>query len=238
MLPALLELAAKHAGDVPYRVFEIGHTFANAKELMETPGAMWLLALPKTSEPAWRDSGFLAFKSDSLSLVRTLTGSDAQTVTTTAQGWHPGKAASLIAGGKDIATIGAVDPRLLAAYEIEARVYAGWMRMADLPPYRAPRYRSPSKYPAVERDLALIVAPDMPAMEIEHAVRAGGNGVIAEVRVFDEYRGPQIEDGKKSIAVRVTLQRPDATLTDAESDKHVAAILASLAERCGAKIRN
>jgi phenylalanyl-tRNA synthetase beta chain len=78
----------------------------------------------------------------------------------------------------------------------------------------------------------------MPAMEIEHAVRAGGNGVIADVRVFDEYRGPQIEDGKKSIAVRVTLQRPDATLTDAESDTYVAAILTSLAERCGAKIRN
>jgi phenylalanyl-tRNA synthetase beta chain len=238
LLPALLELVAKHAEHEPYRVFEIGHTFANGTELMETPGAMWLLTLPKSDEPAWRDSGFLEFKTDSLSLLRALTGRDAQTVTTTAPSWHPGKAASLIADGKDVATIGAVDPRLLAAYGIETRVYAGWMRMTDLPPYRAPGYRSPSKYPAVERDLALIVAPDMPAMEIEHAVRAGGNGVIADVRVFDEYRGPQIEDGKKSIAVRVTLQRPDATLTDAESDTYVAAILTSLAERCGAKIRN
>jgi phenylalanyl-tRNA synthetase beta chain len=75
-------------------------------------------------------------------------------------------------------------------------------------------------------------------MDIEHAVRAGGNGAIADVRVFDEYRGPQVEGGKKSVAVRVTLQRNDATLTDAEADKHIAAILASLRERCGARIRD
>jgi phenylalanyl-tRNA synthetase beta chain len=61
--------------------------------------------------------------------------------------------------------------------------------------------------------------------------------VIAGVEVFDEYRGPQIEADKKSIAVRVVLQRDDATLTDAEADAHVRAILASLEERCGARIR-
>jgi phenylalanyl-tRNA synthetase beta chain len=144
----------------------------------------------------------------------------------------------LLVGGKDVATIGAVDPRLLAAFSVEARVYAGWMQTADVPAYHAPRYRAPSKYPAVARDLAVIVAPEVPALDIEHAVRLGGDGVIADVRVFDEYRGPQIEDGKKSVAVRVVLQRSDATLTDAEADAHIAAILASLRERCGARIRD
>jgi phenylalanyl-tRNA synthetase beta chain len=107
----------------------------------------------------------------------------------------------------------------------------------DLPEYLVPRYKAPSRYPAIERDLALIVAPEIPAIDIEHAVRAGADGVVGSVRVFDEYRGPQVETGKKSVAVRVVLQRDDATLTDADADKHIASILASLRERCGAKIR-
>jgi phenylalanyl-tRNA synthetase beta chain len=238
LLPALLELAAKHAGTNAYRIFELGHVFEGSPEPFETAGAAWLLALPKIDEPGWRDGGFLDFKGESLAFVRALVGRTPEVVTTTRAGWHPGKTASLIVDGKDVATIGAVDPRLLAAFEVEARVYAGWMQTADVPAYRAPKYHAPSKYPAVARDLAVIVAPDVPALDIEHAVRLGGDGIIADVRVFDEYRGPQIEDGKKSVAVRVVLQRSDATLTDAEADAHVAAILASLRERCGARIRD
>ena len=238
LLPALLELAAKHADAEPYRIFEIGHVFGGGSPLQETPGAGWLLALPKSDEPAWRDGGFLTFKGESLAFVRALAGREADVVSATHAGWHPGKTAALLVDGKDVATIGAVDPRLLAAFDVGARAYFGWLRSADVPAYRAPHYAAPSKYPAVARDLALIVAPEIPALDIEHAVRAGADGAIAEVHVFDEYRGPQIEAGKKSVAVRVVLQRGDGTLTDAEADGHVATILASLRERCGARIRD
>jgi phenylalanyl-tRNA synthetase beta chain len=237
LVPGLLALAARHAGGAPYRAFEIGDVFEGASEPFETACAAWLLALPKIEEPAWHDAGFLAFKGESLALLRALTGRDAETVTASEAGWHPGKTASLVLDGKDVATIGAIDPRLAAAFEVDARVYAGVVRFAELPAYRVPTYAAPSKYPAVSRDLALVVAPHVPAKDIEHAARAGGNGAIADVRVFDEYRGPQVGEGKKSIAVRVTLQRHDATLTDAEADTHVEAILASLRERCGASIR-
>jgi phenylalanyl-tRNA synthetase beta chain len=236
LLPALLQLATKFARDEPYRIFEIGDVFEGA-EAFETPVAMWLLALPKTDEPDWRDSGFATFKGESLAILRMLAGHDAEAVTAEEPGLHPGKTASLMLDGKDVAAIGAVDPRLLAAFGVEGRAYAGRIRFADLPAYRIPRYVAPSKYPPISRDLALVVAPEVPAKDIEHAVLAAGNGAIAGVRVFDEYRGPQVGDGKKSLAVRVTLQRADATLTDAEADRYVAAILASLRERCGAVIR-
>jgi phenylalanyl-tRNA synthetase beta chain len=126
---------------------------------------------------------------------------------------------------------------LLAAYGLEGAAYAGFLRLADLPAYHVPRYKAPSRYPTVARDLAIVVAPEVPARDIERAVRAGSDGVIADVQVFDEYRGPQVEGGNKSIAVRVVLQRDDATLTDAEADEHVAAILDVLRERYGAKLR-
>ncbi len=100
-----------------------------------------------------------------------------------------------------------------------------------------PRYVAASKFPAVERDLALIVAPHVPAADVEAAVRAGADGVVASVRVFDEYRGPQVAEGKKSLAVRVVLQRFDGTLTDAEADGYITAILTVLRERCNATLR-
>ena len=237
LVPGLLELAARQSATEPYRIFEIGDVFEGGDEPRETALATWLLVLPKRDEPAWHDSGFLAFKGESLALVRALTGRDAETRAAAPPGWHPGKTATLAFDGADVATIGAVDPRLLAAFDIDARVYAGVLRFEDLPAYRVPRYVAPSKFPAVSRDLALVVAPGIAATDIERAARAGGNGALADVRVFDEYRGPQVGDDKKSVALRVTLQRSDATLTDAEADAHVAAILASLRERCGATIR-
>ncbi|MBC5810168.1 MAG: phenylalanine--tRNA ligase subunit beta [Candidatus Eremiobacteraeota bacterium] len=239
LLPALLGLVRRYEGDMPYRGFEIGHIFFGAPDPLETAAVAWVCAIRKVpDEPAWRDDGFLAFKSDSLAFARMLAGTDAVTVATRHGEFHPGKTASLSIHDEDVATIGAIDPRLLAAYGIQSAAYAGVMRLADLPAYRVPRFAERSKYPPVERDLALVVAPEIAAMDIESAVRAGADGVVASVRVFDEYRGPQVEAGKKSIAVRILLQRRDATLTDAEADGYIAAISASLQERCGAVLRS
>jgi phenylalanyl-tRNA synthetase beta chain len=245
LLPGLLSLLARYPNAMPLRLFELGHVFYEMPEAagtaepsaFETATVAWLLAIPTAGEPDWRDSGFLELKADSLAALRAIAGRDAETVSGKQRELHPGKTATLLLDGVDAATIGAVDPRLLAAFGVEARVYAGFARLHDFPEYRVPRYRAPSRYPAIERDLALIVAPEIPAMDIERAVRAGAGDVVAGVRVFDEYRGPQVETGKKSVAVRVVLQRDDATLTDADADAHVAAILASLNERCGAKLR-
>ncbi|MGH7729594.1 MAG: phenylalanine--tRNA ligase beta subunit-related protein, partial [Vulcanimicrobiaceae bacterium] len=240
LLPRLLEVVARaRIDDGALRLFEIGHTFADPHDRapFESAEAAWLLALPRAEEPAWLDRGFLTFKGESTALLRALCGSEATAVSTTLPGLHPGKTASLVLGGRDVATIGALDPRLLAVYEIEANLYAGRIRLADLPAPVLPRYRRPSRFPAIVRDLALVLGPEIPALDVEHAVRAGGDGRVAEVRVFDEFRGPQVGAGKKSLAVRVVLQRPDATLTDADADAAIAAILAALRERCGAELR-
>jgi phenylalanyl-tRNA synthetase beta chain len=199
--------------------------------------AAWILVTPNSAEPEWHDSGFLRLKGDSMALLRTLTGRESEAVSSQLAGLHPGRTARLLVDGRDVASAGAVDPRLLAEFEIDAQVYAGLMRLADLPGYQIPRFKAPSRFPAIERDLALVVAKEIPAKDVAHAVREGGDGVLAGVQVFDEYRGPQIEPDKKSIAVRIVLQRDDATLTDAEADAHIRTILATLEERCGARIR-
>jgi phenylalanyl-tRNA synthetase beta chain len=237
LLPGLLALAARFARSDELRLFEIGHTFEGAPEPFETAMAAWMLVTPDSAEPEWHDSGFLRHKGDSMALLRALTGRESEAVSAQLTGLHPGRTARLLVDGRDVASAGAVDPRLLAEFEIDAQVYAGFMRLADLPDYQVPRFKAPSRFPAVERDLALVVAKEIPAMDVAHAVREGGDGVLAGVQVFDEYRGPQIEPDKKSIAVRIVLQRDDATLTDAEADAHIRTILATLEERCGARIR-
>ena len=245
LVPGLLEITARRSGDAVARLFEIGHVFERARsgethaasgDFSERARAAWLLATPATDEPAWTDAGFYTFKGESLALLRALTGSDAETVTATRPGWHPGKCASLVVAGKDVATIGAVDPRLLRAYGIDARVFAAQLAFDDLPARTMTRYRTPSRYPAVTRDIALIVDPEIPATAIEYAIRSGDD-LVASVHVFDEYRGAQVGDGKKSLAVRLVLQRIDRTLTDTEGDAAIAAILDRLRERCGAQIR-
>ncbi|HTV72404.1 MAG TPA: phenylalanine--tRNA ligase subunit beta [Candidatus Acidoferrales bacterium] len=239
LLPGLLQLAARHQHEAPLRFFEIGHVFERAAAVpMETAMVAWMLVAPPIEEPAWRDSGFLEFKGDAAAALRAITGRDADAVTTQLQGLHPGKTASLLIEGKDAATIGAVDPRLLAAFGLEARLYAGVARLGDIPTYRLPRFVAPSRFPVIERDLALLVDPEIPAHEIVHAITAGSDGVLRDVNVFDEYRGPQVGENRKSIAVRVTLGRTDATLTDSEAEACVTQILASLRERVGAQIRS
>jgi len=229
---------ARHEAAGDLRLFELGHVFWGGDAPLETAQVLWLSATPKrANEPAWSDSGFRIFKGEAEAALRALTGREAETVVAKRAELHPGKSAALRLDGIDLVVLGAIDPRLLGAYAIASSVYAAVMRTADLPAYHVPRFAEPSRFPALERDLALVVAPDVPAGDIERAVRAGADGVVAGVNVFDEYRGPQVEAGKKSVAVRITLQRHDGTLTDAQADEHVGSILALLEARCGAKIR-
>ena len=97
-------------------------------------------------------------------------------------------------------------------------------------------FRAPSRFPAIERDLALIVDAAVPAGELIEAVQGHAN--VRAATVFDEYRGAQIDVAKKSLAVRVTLQRDDATLTDAQADETIAAIVADLRKRFNAVLRS
>jgi phenylalanyl-tRNA synthetase beta chain len=244
LVPGLLALAAKDEARAPLRLFEVGHVFERAASPAEGDNEFeiamtaWMYVSPKRDEPAWRDSGFLAFKGDTMAIVRAMCGRDADAVTGAAAMLHPEKTAAVLVDGRDVASIGAVDPRLLAEYEIERPVYVGLMLTDDLPSYRVPQYRPQSRFPSVERDLSLIVAPDVPAHEIVHVIRESADGIARGVLVFDEYRGAQVGPDRKSIAVRITLQRDDATLTDAEVDSRVAAILTALRERIGAEIRS
>jgi phenylalanyl-tRNA synthetase beta chain len=238
ILPALLEHTERERALRPLRTFEMGHVFADEPAAPLEVNLLTLLATskPVAGQPAWRDAAFLAAASDVRALVRAVTGVEARLERGAAPGLHPGKTARVLVGGVAVGFVGSVDPRLLRAAEIADDAVAAIVSIDDLPVHRVRPYRPLSKYPAIERDLAIVVDPTVTAADVVETIRTA-TPLARSVEVFDEYRGAQIGASKKSLAVRIVLQRDDSTLTDAEADATLQRALETLRAAHGATLR-
>jgi phenylalanyl-tRNA synthetase beta chain len=220
----------------PYRTFEIGHIFADGQPVpAEVNVATLVAATQHAAEPAWRSTPFAALLGDVVAAVRALTGRAPEVERTSTAWLHPGKTAGLAIDGVHVGVVGVVDPRLLHAYDIQDEVVAAQIDIAGLPKRTIAPFVAPSRFPAVERDLAIVVDAAVSAGAILKSVRSHEN--VRGAEIFDEYRGAQIDVAKKSLAVRVTLQRDDTTLTDAIADETIAAIVGGLKQSAGAILR-
>ena len=96
---------------------------------------------------------------------------------------------------------------------------------------------APSRFPSVERDLAIIVPIETQAREVEEAIRRHGGPLLRDVALFDIYRGQPLAETDKSLAYRLTLRDDERTLTDAELDEAVARVVSGLTDDLGARFR-
>ncbi|MBV8372366.1 MAG: phenylalanine--tRNA ligase subunit beta [Candidatus Eremiobacteraeota bacterium] len=223
---------------VPARVFEIGHVFErNGERIEERACVTFGFAAEPLDEPSWRDTRLLELKGDADALLAAVTGRHAQTEPGTARALHPGESAHVSVDGRRIGELGRIDPRLAKAFDVRLPAYLCTVELERLPEYVLPRYRPPSKYPGTSRDLALSVPLTVSAYDVEQTIAQVLGVTCTGVRVFDEYRGEQVGSNRKSLAVRVTLQRFDATITDGEADEAVARALRALEAQFGAVIR-
>ena len=152
---------------------------------------------------------------------------------------HPGRAASVVAaGGRNIGWVGELHPQVAGAWDLGAA--AGFEididAVVELTGGAEPVYQDVTSFPAVLQDIALVVAQDVPAAAVVEAVRSGAGPLLAEVELFDVYSGEQVGEGQKSLALRLTFQAPDRTLTDEEVAERRKAIEAALAE-IGGRLR-
>jgi phenylalanyl-tRNA synthetase beta chain len=225
--------------DAPTRVFEIGHVFWQDEEhhVTEQNVLVFAIAAEPIDEPAFHDSNFLRLKGDAQALIRIISGVETTIVRDQRNGFHPGKSAALLYNGREVANIGRLDPRLEKAFGVRLPVYLCNIYVDAIPEYHIPTYHPPSKYPTTYRDLSLIVDLDVTAERVRSIVADAIGTLCSAVRVFDEYRGPQVGDGKKSLAVRATMRRSDATITDEEASIAIARAIAALREQVGAVIR-
>ena len=153
--------------------------------------------------------------------------------------YHPGRCARITVEGTDVGVFGQVHPLVAKNYGIEADIYAAELNFTALSALIAPAstYVPLPKYPAVSRDIAVICDEALTVAELSACISKAGGKLLREVRLFDIYRGKGIEEGKKSTAFSLTLRADDRTLTDADSDGVIAAVLNALETKLSAKLR-
>ncbi|MDQ3780711.1 MAG: phenylalanine--tRNA ligase subunit beta, partial [Chloroflexota bacterium] len=153
---------------------------------------------------------------------------------------HPGRAASVTAGDRQVGLLGELRPDRAAAFGLEdGRVAVAELDLERLLPLvtaGANEIRVP-KYLPVQQDFAVVVTEETAAAEVERALLAGGGALATGISLFDIYRGPQLGDGRKSLAYRVTFTAPDRALTDAELGKVRQRIAKVVAQRVGGEPR-
>ena len=135
--------------------------------------------------------------------------------------------------------MGEVHPEVADKYGIGTRCYAAELmfntvtELSDLEKVFSPL----PKYPATSRDIALLVDEDMLVGDIENVIRAAGTEILRDVKLFDIYRGKQVEEGKKSVAFNLTYRHNDRTLTDEDVNAAHGQVLQALRDNLDAVLR-
>ncbi|MCR4440718.1 MAG: phenylalanine--tRNA ligase subunit beta [Peptococcaceae bacterium] len=152
---------------------------------------------------------------------------------------HPGRAARVLVNGKNAGWLGELHPLVLENYELEQETVAFMLDMDILTQEAQEKvqYTPLPRYPAVTRDLAVIVPEGVEAAAVERIIKETGQPSLKQVKLFDVYKGKQIEKGFKSLAFSLSWQAEDRTLTDEEVNTLHQQVLAALEQRFGARIR-
>ena len=151
----------------------------------------------------------------------------------------PGKTARIVLGKERAGQAGEIDPRVLKAYDVKTQAFAIEIDFEILLKYSRELAKAeiPSRFPASYRDISFIVAEEVTHQEVAIAVRQVKSELLAQVELFDIYRGEKLPAGKKSMAYRIWYQASDRTLTDDEVSALHAKVAVRLKEKLGAEIR-
>jgi phenylalanyl-tRNA synthetase beta chain len=149
---------------------------------------------------------------------------------------HPGRSAELRLDGVHAGWLGALHPQIESALDLSG-VYLFEIALSALTQAKLPHFAALSRFPAIRRDLAFVVKREVAVADFIATVRRVAPETLREVVLFDLYQGEHIDTSSKSIAFGITLQAQSRTLIDAEVEQAVATIVAAVAEKYGATLR-
>ena len=151
---------------------------------------------------------------------------------------HPGQSARLLRAGQPVGWLGRLHPGLEAELKIDSPLLFE-IELAALTAGRVPAYAEVSRFPAVRRDIAVVLPQDVAAADILATARAAcAQAPVQELLIFDVYQGQGVPDGYKSVALGITLSATERTLTDADVEPLIARLLRALAEAHRAHLRD
>jgi phenylalanyl-tRNA synthetase beta chain len=253
LMPGLIAAAQANAdrGYPDVALFEVGQVFkgdAPEDQLVAASGVRRALASSKGIGRYWSGGATVdAFdaKADAMALL-TAAGAPAQALQVVPGGpsWlHPGRSGTIQIGPQNVlGYFGELHPRTLEALKAEGPLVGFEVILERIPdaktkPTRARPPLELSPFQPVSRDFAFIVGRDVKAGDILRAAQSADRKLITALSVFDVYEGKGIDDDKKSVAITVTLQPRDKTLTDQEIDAVAAKIIAEVTKRTGGTLR-
>jgi phenylalanyl-tRNA synthetase beta chain len=247
ILGNLLQAAKRNAdrGFADIGLFEIGPVFHNASPDGQAVVANALRAgqSPRHWASVQRAVDAFDAKADAIAALAAAGAPTASLqVTTDAPGWyHPGRSGALRLGPTLLAYFGEFHPSVLAKVDAAAPVVVSEIFIANIPQSRSSGTSRPllklEPLQPVSRDFAFVVDADVSAAKLIKAVRDADKNLIRDVAVFDVYVGEHVAVGKKSVALSVTLQPTDKTLTDTDIDALANRVTATVAKATGAVLR-
>lgn len=239
LIPNMLEVLernnARHIDAV--EAFELGRLFLNAFKTEEgLPQEQKSLCIGMYGKNCdfYSLKGVVETLLDELGIENTEYSADKGNKT-----FHPGRCADVLVDEAVLGTFGEVSSAVVEQYNLPARVYVAELdfeklfELADLEIL----YKSIPKYPAMERDIALVVKDDVQSGDIIRVIRENGGALLENVELFDVYKGKQLADGFKSMAYALRYRDVNKTLTDEEIAKPHEKILKALSEKFGASLR-
>lgn len=150
---------------------------------------------------------------------------------------HPGQSARILKGEEAVGWLGRLHPKLERELDLKAPLYLFEVALEAVAARAIPTFRPLPRFPAVRRDLALVVDRAVPAGELLEAIREIGGRLLKKVVLFDLYEGEGLPEGKRSLGFGLLFQDPERTLTDEEVDQLIEEIVGHLRERFAAELR-
>lgn len=254
LIPGLIMAAQRNAdrGFPDTAVFEVGQIFKGDKpadQLTATSGLRRGLAKPSGSGRHWSDKSgpvdVFDVKADAFAvLAASGTPMQALQVVPGGPAWfHPGRSGTIQIGPQNVlGHFGELHPRAIAGLKAEGPLVAFEVILEKIPepkarPTRAKPLLDVSPFQPVERDFAFVVDNSVKAADIVRAAQNVDKKLVSNVVVFDVYEGKGIHPGKKSIAIAVTIQPREKTMTDAEIEALAGRIVAEVTKRTGGVLR-
>jgi len=247
LLPGILDCLDRNLkrGGRDVRIFELRPVFLyrGQEELPDEQYHLAFLGCGSMFRRGWRsddqDLDFFDAKGVLEELFETMGLEDVDYEAVEAPFLHPGRSAAVSIQGRRIGLIGQVHPKLLESLEINARPVMCELEFEPMLEFSKAvmRYEGISRYPAVYRDLALVVDEQTRAGDLVRAIKDLNIKIVQDVEIFDIYRGASLGEGKKSIAFSLVYQSDEKSLTDEAVDKVQGLILEKLGVAFGAVLR-
>ena len=236
VLPSMLEILTRNYNyrNKSAHLYELGRTYFLREDGLADEPKILSLGLYGPNE------SFFTLKGAVETILATIR---AEKVTFEAEqtnpSYHPGRCANVYVNGQEIGVLGQIHPLVAANYGVDTELFCAELKFDALFAARGadPVYAPLPKFPAVTRDIAVLVDAAITVGALEDCILSAAKGLLKDVKLFDIYNGANLPKGKKSVAFNLILRADDRSLTAQEADDEVKAVLEALEKDLGATLR-